>query len=109
MRDCPIAQQGITSKYVMKVFKMQHSNIFYGAIVRDACTFHGVNEGLAAIGHMVCDDFVDQQANIQEKDEDIGSSEMTTTTTYVKNPKLRDLIDQVFDAAKSNAIEIPML
>jgi len=81
MHDCPLAQQGITSKYVMKVLKMLHLNIFYGAIVRDVSTFHGVNKGLAATGHMVCDDLLDQEANIQEKDEDIGSLEMITITT----------------------------
>jgi hypothetical protein len=81
MCDCPLAQQGIASKYVMKVFKMLHSNIFYGAIVRDVGTFHGVNKGIAAVGHMVCDDLLDQEVDIQEKNENTSSLETTTTTT----------------------------
>jgi hypothetical protein len=62
----------------MKVFKMPHPNILNGAVVRDTGTFHGVNKGPTTTKHMVCDDLHDQKANIQEKDENIGSLEMTT-------------------------------
>jgi hypothetical protein len=51
-------------------------NIPNGAIGKDTYTFHGVNKG-PTTGQMVCDDLHDQEANIQEKDENIGSLEMT--------------------------------
>ncbi len=70
----------------MKVFKMPHPNIPNGAIVKDMGTFHEVNKDPTTTGHMVCDDLHDQEANIQEKDENIGSLEMTAV-------KLRDFID----------------
>jgi hypothetical protein len=72
----------------MKVFKMPHPNIPNGAIVKDTCTFHGVNKGHITTGHMVCDDLHDQEANIQEKGENIGSLEMTTTITQPKSEML---------------------
>jgi hypothetical protein len=51
----------------MKVFKMLHPHTPIGAIVRDMGTFHGVNKGLATIGHMVCDDLLNQEIDIQKK------------------------------------------
>jgi hypothetical protein len=50
--DCPIVEQGIACKNVMKVFKMLHPNTSDGAIVRDTSTFHGVNKcPLVALTH----------------------------------------------------------
>ncbi len=68
----PIAEQGIAYKHVMNVFKMLHFNIFYGAIIRDMGTFHGVNKGPPITIHMVCDDLPNQQPNLDPKNEDIG-------------------------------------
>jgi len=76
--DCPLAQQEIACKHVMKVFKMLHPNILNGAIVKDMGTFHGVNKGPATIRYMVCDDLLDQEIDIKK---DIGCLEMTTTST----------------------------
>jgi len=42
--DCPLAEQGIACKNVMKVFKMLHPNIPNATIVKDMGTFHGVNK-----------------------------------------------------------------
>jgi hypothetical protein len=47
--------------YIMKVLKMLHPNIPNGAIIRDMGTFHKVNKGFAIVGHMVCDDLLDQK------------------------------------------------
>jgi hypothetical protein len=87
----------------MKVFKMLHPNIFDGAIVTDTCIFHGVNKGPPTSKHMVCDDLLDQQPNIDPKNEDIGILEMITTIAHVKYV---NFIDQVFHDIKTIAIEI---
>jgi len=87
----------------MKVFKMLHPNIFDGAIVRDTCTFHGVNKGPPTSRHMVCDDLLDQQLDIDPRNEDIGILEMITTIAHVK---YFDLIDQIFHDIKAITIEI---
>ncbi len=63
----------------MKVFKMLHINNLDGAIVRDTGTFHGVNKGLPTSRHMVCDDLLNQQLDINPKNEDVGIFKMTTT------------------------------
>jgi hypothetical protein len=49
----PFAEQGITCKHVMKVFKMLHPNIPNIAIVKDMGTFHEVNKDPPSIGQMV--------------------------------------------------------
>jgi hypothetical protein len=63
----------------MKVFKMLHPNIPNGAIIKDISTFHGVNKCPPIARHMVCDDLHDQQPNIDQKNEDVGFLDMTTT------------------------------
>jgi hypothetical protein len=68
--DCPLAEQGIACEHVMKVFKMLHLNILNGAIVRDKCTFHGINKCPPTSKHMICDDLLDQQLDIDPKNED---------------------------------------
>jgi hypothetical protein len=73
----------------MKIFKMMHPNIPNGVIIRDMGTFHRINNGLATIGHMVCDDLPDQKVNIEKINESIGSLEMTTTIGQAKSAKLR--------------------
>jgi hypothetical protein len=88
---------------------MLHPNILDGAIARDMGTFHGVNKGPTMSGHMVCDDLLDQEVDIQEKNEDVGWLEMINAIVWVKNAKLEDLIDWIFDDIKSRAIGIPML
>ncbi len=75
--DCPLAEQGIACKHVMKVFKMLHLNIHDGAIVRDTSTFHGINKGPPIVRHMVCDDLLDQQLDIDPKNEDVSSCDKT--------------------------------
>jgi hypothetical protein len=77
--DCPFAKQGIACKHVMKIFKMLHPNIPNGAIVRNTGTFHGINKGPPTARHMVCDDLLDQQLDIDPKNEDVGILKMTTT------------------------------
>ncbi len=72
---------------------MPHLNIPSGAIVRDTCTFHGVNKGLPIARHMVCDVLPNQELDIEEKNEDISSLEMTTTITQVRYADLGGLID----------------
>ncbi len=67
---------------------MPHPNILNGAIVRDMGTLHGVNNCPTTSGHVVCDDLHDQEANIQEKDENIGSLEMITAIAQHKSEML---------------------
>jgi hypothetical protein len=91
--DCPLAEQGIACKHVMKVFKMLHPNIHDGAIVRDMGTFHGINKGPLTIGHMVCDDPPSQQPNIDPKNEDVGILDMKNSIAQVKYVDLKKLMD----------------
>jgi hypothetical protein len=72
---------------------MLHPNILDGAIARDMGIFHGVNKGTTTSGHMVCDELLDQEVDIQEKNEDIGCLEMINAIVWVKNAKLEDPID----------------
>ncbi len=88
---------------------MLHLNIPDGAIIRDTNTFHGVNKCLPIARHMVCDDLLDQQPNIDPKNEDVGFLEMTTTIAQVKYVNLGEFIDQVIHDIKATAIEIPTL
>jgi hypothetical protein len=90
----------------MKVFEMLHLNIPYGAIVKDTGTFHGVNKCPPIAGHMVCDDLLDQQLDINPKNGDINFLEITTIIAQVKYVDLGELIDQVFHDIKTIAIEI---
>ncbi len=87
---------------------MLHPNIHDGAIVRDMGTFHGVNKG-PTICHMVCDDLLNQQLEIDPKNEDFGILDMKTTIVQVKYADLGELIDQVFHDITTTAIEIKML
>jgi hypothetical protein len=107
--ECPLAEQGIACKHVMKVFKMLHLNIHDGAIVRDMGTFHGLNKGLPKIGHMVCDDLPNQQLDIDPKNEDVGILDMKTIIAQVKYVDLGEFIDNVFYDIKTIAIENLML
>jgi hypothetical protein len=93
----------------MKVFKMLHLNILDGAIVRDMGTFHGINKCPPVAGHMVCDDLLDQQLDINPKNENISILDMTTTISQVKYVHLGEFIVQVFHDIKTIAIEIPTL
>ncbi len=88
---------------------MPHLNILGGAIVRDIDTFHGVNKGPPIARHMVYDVLPNQVLDIEEKNENISSLEMTTTITQVKYADLGGLIDQVFHDIKTTAIEIMVL
>jgi hypothetical protein len=72
---------------------MLHPNILDATIARDKDTFHGVNKGPTTSGHMVCDDLLDQEIDIQEKNEDIGCLEMINVIMWVRNAKVKDLID----------------
>ncbi len=56
-------------------------------------TFHGVNKCPPTTRHMVCDDLLNQQLDIDPKNEDIGILEMTTTIAQVKYANLGDFID----------------
>jgi hypothetical protein len=89
----------------MKVFEMLHPNIPYGAIVRDTSTFRGVNKCPPIVKHMVCDDLLDQQLDINPKNGDISILGMTTTIAQIKYVNLGKLIDQVFHDIKTIAIE----
>jgi hypothetical protein len=55
---------------------------------------------------MVCDVFLNQELDIEEKNEDISSLEMTTVITQVRYADLGGLIDQVFHDIKTTTIEI---
>jgi hypothetical protein len=42
--DCPIIGQRFICKHVMRVFKMLHTDILDGTIIREASTLHGVHK-----------------------------------------------------------------
>ncbi len=67
---------------------MLHLNIHDNVIVRDTSTFHGINKGPPTIGHMVCDDLLNQQPNIDPKNEDVGILDMKTIIAQVKYANL---------------------
>jgi hypothetical protein len=48
--NCPIVGQGLICKHVMKVFKMLHSAILNGTIIREANTLHTIH--MASIANM---------------------------------------------------------
>jgi hypothetical protein len=58
---------------------MLHLNIQDVAIVKDMGTFHGVSKDPPSIGQMVSNGFPNQKHDIENKNEDISSLEMTTS------------------------------
>ncbi len=88
---------------------MLHLNIPDSAIVRDTSTFHGVNKGLPSTRQMVSNDLPNKKHEIEDKNEDISSLEMTTAIAQVKTIDLKDFIDQVFHDIKTTSFEIPTL
>jgi len=88
---------------------MLHLNIPDSAIVRDMSTFHGVNKGPPSTRQMVSNGLPNQKHDIEDKNEDISSLEMTTTIAHVKTVDMKDFIDQIFHDIKTTFIEIPAL
>jgi hypothetical protein len=58
---------------------------------------------------MVSNDLLNQEHEIEDKNENIGGLEMTTAIAQVRYTNLGDLINQVFHDIKTTTIEIPVL
>jgi hypothetical protein len=70
-----------------------NKSIICWAIVRDMGTFHGVNKCPLVTRHMVCDYLLNQQLDIDPKNEDVGILEMTSTIAQFRYANLGELID----------------
>jgi hypothetical protein len=58
---------------------------------------------------MVSNGLLNRKHDIEDKNEDINSLEMTTAIAQVKTIDLKDFIDQVFHDTKTTSIEIHVL
>jgi hypothetical protein len=58
---------------------------------------------------MVCDDLLNQQLDVDPKNENVGILEMITIIAQVKYVDLGELIDYIFHDTKTIAIENPVL
>jgi hypothetical protein len=75
---------------------MFHLHIPNGVIIRETCTLHGVQKGLALDAHINFIDMHNQEVGVNEKPKDVTTFETTKEDEAYITSNLGKFIDHIF-------------